>query len=118
LLQLLQSELKACQQRQQQQAAQYESTISVLQADVAVLRDRLDDSQQHTRSAVDHLRSSTALQLEKQAQDTEEQLQVCRGGEQQLLLQLACMNMKHIRHVCGNSMVWIALHAMHSLLGA
>jgi predicted nucleic acid-binding Zn-ribbon protein len=80
LLQLLQSELKACQQRQQQQAAQYESAISVLQADVAALRDRLDDSQQHTRSAVDHLRSSTALQLEKQAQETEEQLQVCRGS--------------------------------------
>ncbi|WIA10290.1 hypothetical protein OEZ85_010484 [Tetradesmus obliquus] len=73
--QMLQSELKTCQQLQQQQAAQYESAIAVLQADVAALRDRLDDSQQHTRSAVDHLRSSTAQQLEKQAQETEEQLQ-------------------------------------------
>lgn len=73
---MLQSELKTCQQLQQQQAAQYESAIAVLQADVAALRDRLDDSQQHTRSAVDHLRSSTAQQLEKQAQETEEQLQV------------------------------------------
>eukprot|EP00882_Tetradesmus_deserticola_P012007 GHRQ01012708.1.p1 GENE.GHRQ01012708.1~~GHRQ01012708.1.p1 ORF type:complete len:280 (+),score=121.64 GHRQ01012708.1:839-1678(+) len=73
--QLLQSELKACQQRQQQQAAHHESAVAVLQADVAALRDRLADSHQHTRSAVDHLRSSTALQLEKQAQETEEQLQ-------------------------------------------
>jgi hypothetical protein len=100
LLQLLQSELKACQQRQQQQAAQYESTISVLQADVAALRDRLDDSQQHTRSAVDHLRSSTALQLEKQAQQTEEQLQVWGDGTSGTLQSsLACIAV-HVAIIC------------------
>jgi hypothetical protein len=111
LLQLLQSELKSCQQRQQQQAAQYESTIAVLQADMAALRDRLDDSQQHTRSAVDHLRSSTALQIEKQAQETEEQLQVCRGGTRAaVLLQLSFCPASH--HVCGN------ISAQHAACGA
>jgi hypothetical protein len=89
-MQMLQSELKACQQRQQQQASQYESAIAVLQADVAALRDRLEDSQQHTRTAVDHLRSSTALQIEKQAQETEEQLQVRTCLEQHMLV-LACL---------------------------
>lgn len=74
-LQLMQSELKACQQKQQQQQVAYESIISVLQSDVAALRCKLSDTQDSNRASVDQLRNGLTLQLEKQQQDIDEQLQ-------------------------------------------
>eukprot|EP00878_Enallax_costatus_P025441 GHUV01027219.1.p1 GENE.GHUV01027219.1~~GHUV01027219.1.p1 ORF type:complete len:209 (+),score=70.63 GHUV01027219.1:493-1119(+) len=73
--QILQSELKACQQKQQQQQVAYESTISVLQSDIAALRSKLSDMQDNTHAAVEQLRTGLTLQMEKQQQDIDEQLQ-------------------------------------------
>lgn len=76
VLQMLQSELKSCQQKQQQQQAAYESTIAVLQSDMEALRSRLSDTQDNTRAAVEQLQTSFRLQLDKQRQELEEQFQV------------------------------------------
>lgn len=74
-MQMLQSELKACQQKQQQQQVAFESTIAVLQSDIAALRSKLCDTQDNTRAAVEQLRTGVNLQLEKQQQELEEQMQ-------------------------------------------
>lgn len=85
--QALQVELRSCQQKQAQQQLTYESTIAVLQADMAALRSRLDDVQSNTQASFDQLRSSTRVQVEQQRADAEEQLQVCvRAGICQLKL--------------------------------
>jgi hypothetical protein len=75
-LQSLQAGLRSCQQRQAQQQLAYESTIAVLQADLASLRNRVDDMQGNTRAAVDQLRASMHVQVEQQRSEAEEQLQV------------------------------------------
>lgn len=72
---MLQSELRACQQKQQQQQVAFESTIAVLQSDMTALRSKLSDSQNGTRAASEQLRTEVNLQLEKQQQELEEQMQ-------------------------------------------
>jgi len=80
--QALQSELRSCQQKQAAQQLSYESTVAVLQADLAALRSRVDDVQSNTQAAADQLRASVRLQIEQHRTEADEQLQVC--------LQLPC----------------------------
>jgi hypothetical protein len=74
--QALQAELRNCQQKQAAQQLSYESTIAVLQADLAALRSRVDDVQANTQAGLDQLRASARVQVEQQRFETQEQLQV------------------------------------------
>lgn len=73
--QALQAELRNCQQKQAAQQLSYESTIAVLQADLAAVRSRVDDVQANTQAGLDQLRASARVQVEQQRFETQEQLQ-------------------------------------------
>lgn len=91
LLQALQSELTSCQQKQAAQQLSYESSVAVLQADLAALRSRVDDVQSNTQAAADQLRASVRLQIEQHRTEADEQLQVC--------LQLPCASSSRITSI-------------------
>jgi hypothetical protein len=74
--QALQAELRSCQQKQAARQLSYESTIAILQADLAALRSRVDDAHSNTQTAVDQIRASIRVQVEQQRSEAEEQLQV------------------------------------------
>lgn len=54
----------------------FETTLAVLQADLAALRSRMDDMQSNSQVAVDQVKASMRVQLEQQRSEAEEQLQV------------------------------------------
>jgi hypothetical protein len=76
VLQSLQTELQACQQKQLQQQAEHEAALSLLQADVATMRCRLENMHENTQAGLEQLQNSSKLQKETQQQQIQDAMEV------------------------------------------
>lgn len=72
----MQSELRATQHKQQQQAAAHESALAQLRAELAALQRRVEDGQADTRRELEQQHSSRTQQAMQQQQAAQHALTV------------------------------------------